>query len=172
MHMCVQEYMCIHLCACNLVDVYQRCMLSECCVIVLSLRCRESCWESVCVCAHAHTHTHTHTHSHTHTHTIFSTLISCFQHLSIFLLCDSHSPSSVFLFERDLWSKISAAVMPFSVDWQMIQAALWAPVGMAADQYPSWLPVSIHTNTCSHIHTHKHTRTHRHIGTRGVHMQG
>lgn len=63
------------------------------------------------------------------------------------------------LSDWDLWSKTSTAVMPFSVYWHMSQLALWAPVGMTTDQYPSWLPFAIHTNI--HIHVQP-TRTHTH----------
>lgn len=98
------------------------------------------------------------------------TLISCFQHLSICLafppLWLPHPVLSTSL-SGDLWSKISAAVLPFSVDWQMIQPALWAPVGMATDQYPSLLPVSVHTNT--HTRGHAHARKHAH---KAFHVRG
>ncbi len=109
---------------------------------------------------------HSHTHVNTHTLCLSQLLFYAF---SIFLALPPplYPSPSRYLSEWDLWSKISAVVMPFWVDWQMIQPALWAPVGVATDQYPSWLPVSIHTNmhTCSHTayaHTHKHTHTHTH----------
>lgn len=46
MHVCI-EYICCSLCACPCADVYQGCMLSEWCVIVLSQECEESCWGTV-----------------------------------------------------------------------------------------------------------------------------
>lgn len=58
----------------------------------------------------------------THTHKYLSPLISCFQHLSIFLAL--WLPHPLPFPEWDLWSKISAPIMPFSVDWQTIVCPL------------------------------------------------